>query len=360
MYKAVLYVLCLFLFIDSFKSLSANTEVKVITTEHVPYTQTIGLSGTVVAKNNAELAPLESGVVKELFVEAGDSVTLGQSLLTLDDILAKLRLEQARANHQAAKVQLNEAKRLFDEVQSLAKSKAVADSLIAERRANMASAKADLTSALASLRLQEEVVKRHTLIAPFEGVISSRNVDVGEWINQQDKIFQLVSNKSLRLIANLPQEHFAKISEFTDIEVSVIPDALQDKQFQLKLTNIISISDPQSRTVQVRIDIPDDSSLIPGMSAKAIFSLSGANNVVTWLPRSALKRHPDGGFSAFSVDSGRLKHQQIQIVMSNLDHVAVAGIPNNTDVVISGAELLKHDQAVIITSRESISMEGIE
>lgn len=327
-------------------SWAETVEVEVFYPEQEPHTLTLELSGTIVAEQDAQLAPLESGLVKAIYVEAGDKVTAGQALLSLDATLAKLRLSQVEANHISAQVEHQEAQRQFDEVVSLAESKVVAESLLAERKASLASANAKLSNTQAQVALQQEIVKRHTLTSPFEGVIARRNVNLGEWVGQQNQIFQLVSDKSLRLIVDLPQEHLKAFSQLPEILATVIPDVMPDKQYQLPLTNIVAVSDAVSRTVQIRVELPDNADLIPGMSARARFNLSETNQTLTWIPRIAIKKHADGGNSVFTVDSDRVKRHKINLIKNEMNRVAVTGIPNNSAVVMSGTELLKDNQLV--------------
>jgi RND family efflux transporter MFP subunit len=345
------FIICILITLSLTTQVTKAVDVYVVTANHEAHNQLIELSGTVVAKYDAQLAPLESGVVKEIYVEAGDVVSRGQKLIELDDVLARLRLSQAEAGLLAAKVNQKEAKRQLDEVLSLAASKAVAGTLIAERRAKLASAEAELANATASVEVHKEILNRHVLVAPFAGVVSNRNVDVGEWISQQSMILQLVSNNSLRLVMYLPQEHFADLAANPEVMVTVIPDVSKNKRYQLQLSNFVSTLDPTSRTVQMRVDLPEDSSLVPGMSALARFSLSRANDTLSWIPRSALKRHPDGGYSAFSVNAGIIKRHKVQLIDNDSDRVAVTGLPDGAQVVISGTELLKDNQAVTIVSQ---------
>jgi len=350
MRKAIVSLVSLLLTCVAFASWAESVEVEVFYPEQETEKLTLELSGTVLAAQDAQLASLETGLVKAIFAEAGDKVTAGQALLSLDDTLAKLRLSQVEANHISAQVQQQEAQRQFDEVASLAKSKVVADSILAERKASLASANAELSNTQAQVALQKEIVRRHTLTAPFDGIIARRNVDLGEWIGQQDQIFQLVSNKSLRLIVDLPQEHLKAFSKMSQVMAIVIPDVMPDKQYQLPLTNIVTVSQPLSRTVKIRIDLPDNTELIPGMSARARFSLPAENEALTWIPKTALKRHPDGGNSAFTVNADRVKRHKINLIKSEMDRVAVTGLPSNSAVVISGTELLKDNQLVTVVA----------
>lgn len=381
MQKAIVSILSLLFSSIVLASQAELVEVEVFYPKQEAHQFSLELSGTILAEQDAQLAPLEAGLVKAIFVEAGDKVNAGQALLSLDDTLAKLRLAQAQANEVSAQVQQQEAQRQYDEVVLLAKSKVVSDSLLAERKASLANANASLTNTQAQVALQKEIVKRYTVTAPFDGTIAQRNVDLGEWINQQNQIFQLVSDKSLRLIVDLPQEHLHAISQVPDLMVQVTPDVMPNQQYRLPLTNIVTVSESASRTLQLRIDLPKTSlnpgsetedtssgsaetaltnnlALIPGMSARAKFNLSSKDEKLTWIPRSALKRHPDGGNSVFTVNSNKIKRHRINLVKSESEWVAVTGLPSAPAVVVSGTELLKDNQMVATVTVNLVNSKG--
>ncbi|TQV74829.1 efflux RND transporter periplasmic adaptor subunit [Aliikangiella marina] len=358
MRKIILPSCCLILLFIAFPSDSATVKVDVLTPEQVPHQFSLELSGTIAAAQDAQLAPLEAGLIQSIYVESGDTVTQGQVLLSLDDTLAKLRLAQVEAREIAAQIQQQEALRQYDEVVSLAKSKVVADSLLSERKANLASANAELTNTQAQVALQKEIVKRHKLVAPFNGTIAKRHVDIGEWVGQQNQLFQLVSNQSLRLLVDLPQEHLNTLSSLPKVTAVVIPDVMPNKQFELSITSIVPVSESVSRTVQLRIDLPSNELLVPGMSARARVNLSNQNQLLSWVPRSALKRHPDGGNSIFVVNGDKVKRFKITILKSDAEKLAVSGLPKGATIVVSGTELLKDNQTVVVVN-STAAIQGV-
>jgi RND family efflux transporter MFP subunit len=347
MNKTTILIFTFCLTCNAFNLHAKTTEVVVINTANEDSKLVIELSGSVVAIQDAQLSPLQSGVVKDILVDAGDEVVSGQVLISLDDTLAKLRLNQVQATQNSALIQLNEAKRQLQEVEKLAKKQLVQESSLAERKAAVETARAELSNVQSQVALQEEIINRHSLKAPFDGLISQRNVDLGEWISQQSQVLLLVSHKSLRLIAELPQEHINAVKQSEKLTATVIPDAMSDKTLNLPVSNLVLISDPVSRTVEIQIDLPQDSGLIAGASARVQIKPGNTSESLTWIPRTALKRHPDGGHSVFTVTSNKVKRHLVSIVKSEKDKVAVSGLPNQSMIVISGTELLKDDQQVV-------------
>lgn len=302
--------------------------------------QTITLTGTVESEQHANLAVLESGVVSELFVEVGDKVTQGQALMTLDATLAKLTLSEAQAALASVQVARDEAERLYNEVLALSKKQVVAQTLIAERNAALAEAEAALIQQRAKVELQQEIIKRHTLLAPFSGVIAHRNANLGEWVTQQTPVYTLIENDNLRLSVAIPQEYFALLADKL-VSAKVQPDFTNADVIYAQLDRLVAVTDNQSRTLTGHIYLPKDTAMVAGMSASAQIVLPDITEDIVWLPRSALKVHPDGGSSVFVVRNNTAKRVLVEVVEQKRDQIAVKNASADQVFVASGVELLR-------------------
>jgi RND family efflux transporter MFP subunit len=328
--------------------------VDVFYPKQVQNNQTLVLTGTVEAKQNAQLAPLEAGLVATLSVEIGDAVALGQQLLTLDSKLAELEVQGELANVKAAEVNLNEAERLYQEVQELAKQQVVAQTTIAERAAFLASTEAQLAMANASLSLQQERLNRHRLQAPFKGIIAQRNVDVGEWITQQTEILTLVAQNDLRLTIAIPQQYYSKLRAPTDVTVKVIPDSASTQSFTANISRLVPVSNIATRTFLAQIDLPNNNGLVAGMSARAEIAIPNTQQSTFTLPRAAVKQHPDGGSSVFVAENGFAKRVVTAYTAMPNNFVTINNQPANEAYIITGVELLQEGTPIIPNVIESI------
>lgn len=310
------------------------------------------LTGSIEAKQDAELASLQAGVIQQLFVEAGDQVQKGQKLMSLDATLAELRLAETRANLDASVVAKTEAQRLYNEVLALSKKQVVAQTLIDERKAAVATAKAELSRQQNNLNYQQEVVNRHTLYAPFAGTIAKRNVDLGEWVSQQSSVYTLVQHSALRLVIAIPQEYYQQLQQQPELPVTIAPDYIQARSFNAKISRLIPVSNNQSRTLIAHIDLPATENLLPGMSANAELAFSQQQNQVLWLPKSAIKQHPDGGQSIFAIVDNKAKRYIVNVVESKGEQIAVSGAPVSYAYVTSGVELLRDGTSLQVNNTQ--------
>ncbi|NVK57789.1 MAG: efflux RND transporter periplasmic adaptor subunit [Alteromonadaceae bacterium] len=324
---------------------SVNVAYPVATQTH----QTVTLSGSVDSARDALLAPLEAGVVARVYVEVGDTVKQGQPLLALNSKLAVLAQQQAEAELQVGEVALNEAKRLLNEVDALAQQQLAAKTLYQQRSAEVANAEAQLLRLKSTLALQKEIVARHTLEAPFDGVIYQRNVDVGEWIEPTTAALALVSQHHKRLSIEVPQEYYRYFNELNS-PITVTPDNPQFSSVEGRLTRLVAASDNQGRTYTAHISLPATTELLVGMSASAEVTLPNVKNNQAWLPVSVIKQHPDGGASVFAINNNRAERVLVNIVRRQGDTVLLENISEQQMYVTQGVSRLGNNTRVTITN----------
>ncbi|WP_223788528.1 efflux RND transporter periplasmic adaptor subunit [Marinicella meishanensis] len=326
----------------------AAVQVDVVYPQQLQQSQTLRLPGTVQAKQHAQLATLEAGRVERLAVEVGEVVEAGQVLLSLEHRLAELQVTGAAAEVRAAELNRQEAQRLYDEVQRLSVQQVVAKTLIAERAALLAKAEAELARVKANHSIQRERLKRHSLKAPFAGVVAERNVDVGEWVTPQNPVMTLVAQRDLRLVIEIPQQHFHTLQNIQEIPVAVIPDTAGITPMATTLTRLVPVSDVQTRTFTAQIDLPEQATgdWVPGMSATAELTFPNSSQAAIMLPQTAIKRHPDGNSSVFVVENNRAKRLVTPHTEMTGNQVTIYGLPADRAYIVKGVEMLQDGMPV--------------
>lgn len=306
------------------------------------------LSGSLTAQQDANLSARAAGLVSELLVDVGDQVEKGQPLLRLDPALARHELAQRKATAHAATVSRDEAQRQVDEAVKLAGQKLFPQTELDLRRAALAGAEATLEQAEASAALQQEMLTRHTLTAPFDGVIAARSTDVGEYVSLGTPVLQLVAPAPLLLDVQMPQEYYPALPRLKRIEVR--PGLSPTETVNATLISAVPVSDATARSFLARLQIEGDGELLPGTSASATFFFEQANGGVLVVPPDALLRHPDGNFSVFTVRDGVANRHVVTLGRSNEQGVEIlSGLPAGEPVVIRGNEILREGQAVRVT-----------
>ncbi|SHH31959.1 efflux RND transporter periplasmic adaptor subunit [Ferrimonas marina] len=310
--------------------------------------RSLTLTGTVEAVQHSQLATLRDGVVAEIYVDRGDRVEKGQKLLKLDARLMELEIERYQAEVRSAKAAKTEATRLYEEVLGLSEQQLIPKTQMEERLSAAVVADAELNRVEALLALREEILDRHILYAPFAGVISERQINLGEWVTPEASVFTLVDQQNLRLSLQVPQEYYARLADVSDATVTLLPETPTQQPSEAKLSTLVEVVNDNSRTLTALVDLPPNSGWLAGMSARAVIQLPRSDLSISWIPQSAVKSHPDGGASVFAVEQDTAKRYQVTIIERQGERLAVQGLPIGPGVVITGIELLNDGDPVQI------------
>ncbi len=331
---------------------SPPVPVIVVEPREAPLVEELRLTGTITADHSAELSPRMDGLVSKLHADAGDVVRPGQVLLELDAEMARLALARAQASAAEAAVQDAEARRLVEEARRLVAERHLPATELARREAAAELASAALSTARAAAREQEEIVRRHRLPAPFDGVIARRMTSLGEWVVRGSPVFELVATDRVRLDLQVPQESYARIPADATVRVRSALDP--SRLFSGRISARVPVGTGNARTLLVRVVVEDaDGRLLPGTSATAEIDLP-QEGAALLVPRDALLRYPDGSYSVFVVEdptgSPTAREKKVRLGRGGDPVEVLEGLATGERVVIRGNETLKTGQPVRIST----------
>ena len=327
-----------------------TTPVSVVRATTSPLYDEIPLSGTVLARRVSLISPKIEGFVAEVLVDDGDEVKATDPLLRLDRIMAEIELSRSRAQVSEASARLKEAKRQRDEAAELVEKKHIPATSYEAALSEVDISAAILQRLRAELARQEENISRHTIYAPFDGVIAEKLVELGQWVDTGTGLVELVEIDVLRVDVPVPQHYFSEVMVGTDVKIRF--DAMPEKDFSGKVSMKIPVGHESARTFPVRIEMDNkDHVMAPGMSARVRFLLSQSDQVLI-LPRDAVVKKSDGTELVWIlseensvlkampvvVQTGKAYRQNVEIVKGDLK----AG----DRVVIRGNEILRPGQTV--------------
>jgi len=328
---------------------AAETPVTAVEPEVGQGSQVLALSGNLIARRTAVLSPQVAGLVAAVRIDAGDRVAAGDELLRLDQDLAKLEVRRAEAVAEEARRALLEARRLRDEGRRLVESRFVPDTEVQAREAAVLQAEAAVSRVQSELQIASERLAQHIVTAPFDGVITRRLVEVGEWVATGTAVAELVAPDELWLDVRVPQAYWTRID--ADTRLSAFADPAPDTALDARIHARVPVKDPAARTFLLRLRIDDDSGRItPGMSARVELQLPGATSVTT-VPRDAIVRYPDGTTTIWIVDTRAdtlvARETEVELLRLLGDRVELAGsLDDGLRVVTRGNEALSEGEAV--------------
>jgi RND family efflux transporter MFP subunit len=309
------------------------------------------LSGTAIAPRRAALSPKVDGLVTEVFVDAGSLVTAGEPILTLDDRLEAHAVAAAEARVQEAEASHKDAIRIRDELLRLKQGRHASETDIRSAEARVDMTAAALAAERAELARAREVRRRHRLEAPFDGMVVSREVEVGEWAKRDEAAVELVALDVLRIRATLPQAEYSRVRRGAAAEVRF--DALPERAFRGEVFARVAAGDARSRTFPVLIDIPNPERLLaPGMSARVRVDLDGGEAEVLTVPRDAIVAKADGSREVWQVqrEDGILKAYPVLVktgrARGDLLEVSAGELADGDRVVLLGNESLRPGQSI--------------
>lgn len=331
--------------------------VKVARATMLPIYREVPLSGSVMARRVSLLSPKVNGIVDEVYADDGDSVKKADILMRLDNTLAKMEMARDAAASEEAAARLEEAIRQRDEAAILVKKKHVSNTAYLAASAEVKMNRAVLKRLQAQLRHQQETVHRHTVKAPFDGVIGKKLVEIGQWVETGDGVFELVEVDKLRIDVPVPQRYFSLITLGTPVTVQF--DALPEKTFDAAVTSTIPVGSDAARTFSMRIDMDNlNRSVAPGMSARVNFLLKPENDIEESmvLPRDAVVKSPNGDERVWLVKEEenvlRVESVAVKTGRSYKEFVELikGGIKVGDRIVVRGNEILEQGQKIRIVS----------
>jgi RND family efflux transporter MFP subunit len=235
------------------------------------------LPGNVTAYTDSPIYARTSGYLTRWFFDIGARVKKGALLAEIATPEVDQQLRQAEADLTTAQANANNARMQAERYTGLVKSDAVSrqdtDTFV-----NMAAATAAaVKSAQANVQRLRDLQSFEKVYAPFDGVVTSRNVDTGQLIDPgaARELFHLQAIQTLRVYTNLPQIDSATVKKGTKIPLTFAEHA--GKTYQGTIVRTADAIDPASRTLLVEVDVDNhDAELLPGSLAEVHFKMPAA------------------------------------------------------------------------------------
>jgi RND family efflux transporter MFP subunit len=297
--------------------------VKTTTPQAAGAGRTVALPGTLQGAVQAPIAARAAGYVKRWNKDIGSRVEKG-------DVLAELEapeLDQQVSQAQAARDQTASTVALAESTvarwDALRKKDVVSQQDLDERRAGLVQARANLAAADANLQRLKQLEAFKHVTAPFAGVITKRNIDVGDLIDTSGKpLFLLSQTDPLRVYVSVPQSYANLVK--TGQSVIVTQAELQNQPFKGQVTRTSASIDASTRTMQVEVSLPNkDGALLPGAYVQVALPL-GASATLS-VPSNALLFRGEGTRVAVVDSNGKVTLKAVTLGRNNGSTVEVAG-----------------------------------
>jgi RND family efflux transporter MFP subunit len=327
------------------------------------------LPGNIQAVTEAPILARADGYIKRRMVDIGDRVKAGQPVAEieapeLDQQLlqakaslqqAQAALEQALANQQQGKANQELAHVTADRWKNLAGKGVVSrqenDQYQAQYQAQTANlqaldkaisaARSNIAAAEANVARLDEMQGYRVVKAPFEGVVTLRNVDVGALVNAGNTLlYRIAQTGTLRIYVNVPQTNASSIKPGQAAQLSV--SNLPGRRFTGTVARTANALDPTSRTMLVEVQVPNnDGALLPGMYAQVDLSSARAQAPLL-IPGDALIVRADGTQVAVVRPDHSVHFQKIEVGRDFGDRLEVtSGLREGDTLVVNPSDVVR-------------------
>jgi RND family efflux transporter MFP subunit len=330
----------------------ALTAVSVVSPKRTAPAQEIILPGNVQPFITSPIYARTNGYLKKWYFDIGAHVKQGQLLAVIETPELDQQLQQARSNLLTAKANLDLAAITKSRYQGLLKSNAVSqqdvDNAVGTYNANNAIVEADQ----AAVDQYTALVSFERIYAPFDGVITARNTDIGDLINSgsnanvKTDLFHIAQPGTLRVYVNVPEEYSRgmKVGMTADISLAEFPE----RKFQGKLVRTADAINVTTRTLLIEIDVSNPTgTLLTGSYAEVHLAVPTAASTLLIPVNTLIFRSEglrvgvvkDGKVALTAVTPGHDFGNQIEIV---------SGLKPDDQIIINPPDSIIHGQAVQI------------
>ncbi|HVO89162.1 MAG TPA: efflux RND transporter periplasmic adaptor subunit, partial [Casimicrobiaceae bacterium] len=308
------------------------------------------LPGTLQGFIQSPISARSSGYLRRWYKDIGSSVAKGELLADIETPEVDQQLSQAVAAREQAAASLALAQSSRARWESLRAKDVVSQQELDERRGAEAQAKANLAAADANVERLRELEAFKRIVAPFAGVITRRNVDVGDLIDAGGArpMFQLTQTDPLRLYVNVPQSYAQSVK--AGQKVVVTQAELPGRQFQGQVTRTAASIEAVSRTMQVEVVLPNrDGVLLPGALVQVSLPIEGTPSLV--VPTNSVLFRREGPRVAVVDDGGMVRLHAVRLGRDFGETVEVVeGIASTDRIVLNPQDSLTDGDHVLVAS----------
>jgi len=308
----------------------------------------IVLPGNMQAFTDSPIYARTNGYLKKWYVDIGTHVRAGQLLAEIDTPELDHQLQQARADLATAEANARLAQTTADRYRDLIRSDSVSQQDLDNANGNLAARLAATESARANVKRLEQVQAFREIVAPFAGVITARNTDIGALIDSGSnakELFHITATHVLRVFVNVPEVYSRLARPGMNAELTL--KEFPGRRFTATLARTAQAIDVASRTLLAEFDVDNaKGELLSGSYAEVHLKLPGETTTFR-LPVNALMFRSEGLRVATIDAAGRVALAQVTLGRDFGSTVeVVAGITGSERVIVNPPDSLETGQIV--------------
>jgi RND family efflux transporter MFP subunit len=340
--------------LDAATAVHGRQYVATIEAESRDRSQALTLPGTLQGGIEATLYARTSGYVARWNKDIGSSVVKGEVLAEISAPEIQHQLTAAVAARAQAELNLRLAKSTAERWERLRQKDAVTQQDLEERQSGYRQAEANLDASEANVRRLEQLRAFTKVVAPFDGVVTRRSIDVGDLIDGGTggtgrALFGVAQIDSLRLYVYVPQAYAHRVKAGDPVSITLAERS--GESFSGVIVRTARAIDTTTRTMQVEIRVPNrDGALIAGSFVEVALPVAGlAANIV--VPTDVLLFRPEGPRVALVDAEGIVHLRTVKLGTDFGDAVEVrSGLEAGARIITHPADSLSDGDAVLVVA----------
>jgi RND family efflux transporter MFP subunit len=331
-----------------YRTLFIHQKVTVTEVQRGNLVTVVYATGNVGADSTATLRSEAGGVVTYVGAHEGMHVSRGAVLLKTDDSDDLLRVEQSKADLDAARIDFQNKNQNLERARALFESRSVTQKSLDDAQRDVDLAKVSLQQRKIALDIAKERLSKTQVTAPFSGVIISASAKLGDYLLPNGSCFQMIAPTSILVEAEVDEQDFSRVRSGQKCVVAF--DAFGDERFDGYIYRIVPKTDEETKTSKVFVKLEDPpENLNVGMTA-TVNIISSELRDVDLLPRTAIVQLPNSNV-VYEVIGGKVKIVEVKLGATDgrLSQILGGNLQPGTDVVSQPGPNLKDGMRVEVT-----------
>jgi len=315
------------------------------------------LPGTLLGVTESTIYARSNGYILRWAKDIGAAVKKGDLLAEISAPEVDQELSQAEASRAQAASGASLAKSTADRWESLRKKDAVTQQDLDERQSLYQQAESNLAAAQANVERLRKLQEFNHVLAPFDGVVTRRDIDVGDLVNAGNggtgqALFSIAQVDPLRLYVYVPQAYAPQIQVGDAVVVGLAERV--GEEYRGVIARTARAIDANTRTMQVEIRVPNPTgALLPGSYVQVVMPL-GVNLQSLVVPTNVLLFRPEGTRVAVVDPNGRVRLSPVKLGTDFGTSVEVlSGIGSGDHIIVNPADALADGDVVTLVPPQS-------
>jgi RND family efflux transporter MFP subunit len=307
--------------------------------------------GRLVPNHEVVLSSQVSGIVQAYSVDTGDAVTTNKMVVVLDPTDYQLALNEAKANLISARARYAAAKNSFLRAGELLPEKVITTETYEKIEAEYKTSQAAVFQGEAAVDITQRRLDKTVIKAPFDGLVTSRLVEIGQNINVGDPVMAIADMQSMRVKIHVNEQDYVYLDK--DDSVTVLVEAYPDASFSGKIDRIGVKADPNTNTFEVEILVANPKMLFKaGLTATVNITIDEIQDVIM-IPQSCIlfRKNRQEIFVIGDGDKATVREVKLGRTDGSSTRI-VKGLMPGDKIVTIGAQYLKDGDRVQITGSQ--------